>query len=282
MKARVIIRVIARTNVRLGCSIFKIESDSSGLLNRNVQTPLPPVKLDRILAKHESMGRNRARARILGGQVRVDGIETRRFDHEVDRFMMVELDDAVIQAPERLLHVMLHKPIGVVSATSDAEHPTVIDLIDDPDRGTLHLVGRLDRNTSGLVLLTNDGRWSKVLMDPARKVPKVYRVQTRDPIPPEAVAAFAEGFYFHTEDLVTRPAKLEITGECEARLTLHEGRYHQIKRMFHRNCNRVTRLHREQIGGLSLPADLGPGEWRILSKEEAASCGMRRQTDHLP
>jgi 16S rRNA pseudouridine516 synthase len=231
------------------------------------------VKLDRLLAKHESMGRNRARARILGGQVRVDEAVTRRFDHEVDRFTKVELDDVLIQAPERLLHVMLHKPIGVVSATSDAEHPTVIDLIDDPDRDTLHLVGRLDRNTSGLVLLTNDGRWSKILMDPARKVPKVYRVQTRDPIPAEAVAAFAEGFYFHTEDLITKPAKLEITGKCEARLTLHEGRYHQIKRMFHRIGNRVAGLHREQIGGLALPSDLAPGEWRILTKEEASECG---------
>lgn len=228
------------------------------------------VKLDRLLAKHESMGRNRARARILGGQVRVDGVQTRRLDLEVDRFTKVELDEIVVQAPERLLHVMLHKPVGVVSATSDAEHPTVIDLIDDPDRESLHLVGRLDRNTSGLVLLTNDGRWSKVLMDPARKVPKVYRVETRDPIPAEAVAAFAEGFYFHTEDLVTRPAKLEIIGEREARLTLHEGRYHQIKRMFHRIGNRVTGLHREQIGTLRLPADLGPGAWRLLSKEEAA------------
>ena len=230
------------------------------------------MKLDRLLAKHESMGRNRARSRILGGQVRVDGIETRSFNHEVDRFTKVELDEIVIQSPERLLHVMLHKPIGVVSATSDAEHPTVIDLIDDPDRDSLHLVGRLDRNTSGLVLLTNDGRWSKVLMDPARKVPKVYRVQTRDPIPVDAVAAFAKGFYFHTEDLVTKPAKLEIIGEREARLTLHEGRYHQIKRMFHRIGNRVTALHREQIGALELPADLAPGEWRLLTKEEAKDC----------
>lgn len=230
------------------------------------------MKLDRLLAKHESMGRNRARSRILGGQVRVDGVETRRFDHEVDRFTRVELDEVLIQAPERSLHVMLHKPIGVVSATTDPEHPTVIDLIDDPDRETLHLVGRLDRNTSGLILLTNDGRWSKVLMDPAKKVPKIYRVQTRDPIPPEAVAAFAKGFYFHTEDLVTKPAKLEIIGDHEARLTLHEGRYHQIKRMFHRIGNRVTGLHREQIGSLALPPDLGPGKWRLLSKEEAAAC----------
>jgi 16S rRNA pseudouridine516 synthase len=227
------------------------------------------VKLDRLLAKHEAMGRNRARAGILGGQVRVDGILTRRIDHEVDRFMKVEFGGQLVQASRRLLHVMLHKPVGVVSATTDREHPTVIELIDDPDRDSLHLVGRLDRSTSGLVLLTNDGRWSKSLMDPAGKVPKVYRVHTRDPIPAEAVAAFAAGFYFHTEDLVTRPARLEIRAEREALLTLHEGRYHQIKRMFHRIGNQVIGLHRESIGTLVLPPDLPAGSWRRLSEEEA-------------
>lgn len=226
------------------------------------------MKLDRLLAKHDSMGRNKARALIVTGRVRVNDFVMLRIDHEVDRFMKVELDAAVLQLPERLLHVMLHKPVGVVSATVDDEHPTVIDLIDDPDRHSLHLVGRLDRNTSGLILLTNDGRWSKALMNPSRKVPKVYRVETRDPIQQEAVATFAAGFHFHTEDLTTMPAQLEILGEREARLTLHEGRYHQIKRMFHRIANRVTRLHRESVGSLTLPVDLAPGEWRMLSKQE--------------
>jgi 16S rRNA pseudouridine516 synthase len=226
------------------------------------------VKLDRLLAKHTSMGRARAKALIAAGRVKVAGKVILRMDHEVDRFTAVELDDATIRAPERLLHIMLHKPVGVVSATTDAEHPTVIDLIDDPDKATLHLVGRLDRNTSGLMLLTNDGRWSKALMDPARKVPKVYLVETAEPIPQDAVAAFAEGFYFHTEDLTTRPAALEILTERQARVTLHEGRYHQVKRMFHRTGNRVVRLHRESVGTISLPKNLAPGEWRMLEPEE--------------
>ncbi len=165
---------------------------------------------------------------------------------------------------------MLHKPVGVVSATTDAEHRTVIDLIDDPDRGSLHLVGRLDRSTSGLMLLTNDGRWSKALMDPARKVPKVYHVETRDPIPADAVEKFAAGFHFHTENLTTKPAVLEILGEREARLTLHEGRYHQVKRMFHRIGNRVVNLHRQRIGSLVLGGDLPPGQWRALTPAEIA------------
>ncbi|MBC8127185.1 MAG: pseudouridine synthase, partial [Gloeobacteraceae cyanobacterium ES-bin-144] len=140
-----------------------------------------------------------------------------------------------------------------------------------PDKASLHLVGRLDRSTSGLVLLTNDGRWSKSLMSPARKVPKVYLVETCDPISPDAIEAFARGFYFHTEDLTTLPAKLEILAERKARLTLHEGRYHQVKRMFHRIGNRVTALHRESVGGIALPGDLLAGQWRNLTADEVAT-----------
>ncbi len=182
--------------------------------------------------------------------------------------MRVELDGVVLQRPERALYLMLHKPAGYLSATSDPEHPTVIDLIDDADKHSLHLVGRLDRSTTGLVLLTNDGRWSKQIMAADQKVAKVYVVETADPIGEDAEDAFARGFYFHTEDITTLPAKLERLGERRARLTLHEGRYHQVKRMFHRINNRVTALHRERIGGLSLPEDLQPGKWRMLFKDE--------------
>jgi 16S rRNA pseudouridine516 synthase len=113
-------------------------------------------------------------------------------------------------------------------------------------------------------------------MAPETKVPKVYLVETRDPIPSSAVDVFAAGFHFHTEDLTTLPAALEILGERQARLTLHEGRYHQIKRMFHRIGNRVVKLHRESIGAISLPHDLGPGEWRMLEKEEIEQPKVRQ------
>src|SRR4029079_19569888 len=115
--------------------------------------------------------------------------------YEVDRFMRVELDGEVLQQAERAIYLMVHKPVGVLSATEDAEHRTVVDLIDDPDKGALHIAGRLDRSTSGLVLLTNDGRWSKRLMDPEAKVPKVYFVETSEPITQDAVDAFARGFH---------------------------------------------------------------------------------------
>jgi 16S rRNA pseudouridine516 synthase len=228
------------------------------------------MKLDRLLAKHHGMGRSRARQLIATRQVLVDGCVVTRNEHEIDRFTRVEAAGELIAAPRRLLHLMLYKPVGVLSATSDPRHPTVIDLIDDPDRDSLHLVGRLDRGTSGLILLTNDGRWSKYLMDPLHKVPKTYLLETADPIPATAVAAFTAGFHFHTEDITTLPAVLEILDARRARLTLHEGRYHQIKRMIHRIGTRVTSLHRESIGAIQLPPSMAPGQWRFLTPEEAA------------
>jgi 16S rRNA pseudouridine516 synthase len=226
------------------------------------------MKLDRLIASHQSQGRQAAHHAIAKRRVRVSGMIITDGHHPVDRFDLVEMDNVVIQVPERALYLMLHKPVGILSATKDDEHPTVLDLIDDPDKHTLHIAGRLDRSTSGLVLLTNDGRWSKRLMAAEEKVPKVYLVETLDPIAPDAVAAFERGFYFHTEDITTLPAELVILSERQARLTLHEGRYHQVKRMFHRVGNRVVNLHRESIGALALPADLPPGAWRALSSQE--------------
>lgn len=229
------------------------------------------MKLDRFLAKQSSMGRNAAHRLIAARRVRVDGEVCINNLQEVDRFTRIELDETVLQQPERALYLMLNKPVGILSATTDPVHPTVIDLLDDPDKHTLHIAGRLDRGTSGLVLLTNDGRWSKRLMEPVERVPKVYLVETAEDIIPEAVAAFVAGFYFHTEDITTQPAELQILAPRQARLTLYEGRYHQVKRMFHRVQNRVTALHRESIGSLHLPEDLQPGQWRALTPAEIAA-----------
>lgn len=233
------------------------------------------MKLDRLIAKHRSLGRSAAHHAIAARRVWVDEIIVTNNQHEVDRFMTVRLDGEVVQQSERALYIMLHKPVGILSATQDATHRTVIDLIDDPDKHTLHIAGRLDRSSSGLVLLTNDGRWSKPIMAAGQKVPKAYIVETEEPIAASAVAAFVEGFYFHTEDITTLPAELEILDERRARVTLREGRYHQIKRMFHRVQNRVVSLHRVSIGGLALPEDLQSGQWRALTGAEVESLQLR-------
>jgi 16S rRNA pseudouridine516 synthase len=226
------------------------------------------VKLDRLIAKHRLMGRAAAHRKIAAGAVRVDGAVIINGAREIDRFMLVEMEGVVIQQPDSALYLMMHKPAGHLCATKDAEHATVLDLIAHPEKATLHLAGRLDRASTGLILLTNDGRWSKALMHPDHHVQKVYRVETDVAVPAEAVAAFERGFYFHTEDITTLPARLEIVAERVARVTLHEGRYHQVKRMFHRVGCRVMALHRESIGGLRLPEALRPGQWRELTEGE--------------
>jgi len=233
------------------------------------------MKLDRVIAKHRSLGRSEAHRLIAAGRVKVDGVINLANQHEIDRFTRVELDAELVQQPERALYLMMNKPGGVVSATVDAEHPTVIDLIDDPDKHTLHIAGRLDRWSTGLLLLTNDGQWSKQLMDAGSKVPKTYVVETDVPIPSDAVAAFERGFHFAAEGITTLPAELVLLSERRARVTLHEGRHHQIKRMFgHVGCF-VTALHREAIGGLVLPQDLKPGEWRETTIAEQRLAAFR-------
>lgn len=190
---------------------------------------------------------------------------------KIDRFSRIMLDGEVLQEKEAI-YLMLHKPAGYLSATTDPLHPTVIELIDHPLRDELHLAGRLDRASTGLLLLTNDGRWSKLVTEPVEEIAKVYRVTTRDVIALETAAIFAAGIYFAYEDLTTRPALLEILGEREALLTIHEGRYHQVKRMFHAVGNQVLALHRESIGLLVLD-DLKPGMSRRLTAEEVALFG---------
>jgi len=228
------------------------------------------MRLDRLVARLSAKARRDIRQAIASGRVRVDGAVTRDGLLEVDEFAKVELDNHVLQLRERI-HLMLHKPAGYLSATTDPVHPTVMDLLGDayPDHD-LHLAGRLDRASTGLLLLTNDGGWSRRLTLPEKHFPKVYLVETADPVSPETAGVFASGIYFAYEDLVTAPAMLEVVALRTARVTLCEGKYHQVKRMFHAVGNRVTSLHRESVAHVVLDANLAPGEWRRLRSEEVA------------
>ena len=226
------------------------------------------MRLDRFLIRRGIHSGKEVARLLADGKVRVDHeIETSGL-RKIDRFSRVELVGEILQEQEAV-YLMLHKPAGYLSATTDPLHPTVIELIDHPLRDELHLAGRLDRASTGLLLLTNDGRWSKGVTEPVEQIPKIYRVMTRDVIVPETAAIFAAGIYFAYEDLTTRPAILEIIGDREALLTIHEGRYHQVKRMFHAVGNQVLGLHRERIGPLTLDG-LAPGQFRHLTADEIA------------
>ncbi len=229
------------------------------------------MRLDRLLGHLAGLSRQSVRQALVARRVRVDGLVEADGERPVSRFQRVELDDLALQGGGPARYFMLHKPAGCVSATRHPHHRTVIDLLDEPDTQTLHLAGRLDLTTTGLLLITDDGLWSRRATLPGSRQPKVYRVGTETPIPPACVEAFARGLYFAYEDLTTLPAGLEILSSHEARLSLHEGRYHQVKRMFGHFDTRVVRLHRERIGPLALDPDLPPGGYRPLTAEEIAA-----------
>lgn len=226
------------------------------------------MRVDRFLSNLPRFNRKQVRLLLVEKRVRVDGKIVSDPHAEVLEFSRVEVDGDVLQAGKPARYFMLHKPPGCVSATRDPEHPTVLDLIDEPDKHDLHIAGRLDFNTTGLMLITNDGSWSRRLTQPMTKLPKVYYVETEQDIGPEYALKFTEGLYFAFEDLTTLPAELALLGPKSARLSIVEGRYHQVKRMFGHFDNKVLRLHRERMGPLVLDSALKPGEYRPLSDEE--------------
>ncbi len=205
-----------------------------------------------------------AQKRIL-----VDGHPATDINQVIDDFSHVVFDERILRE-KKPVYVMMNKPPGVVSATKDERHKTVVDLLDRPDKEQLHIVGRLDFNSTGLLLLTNDGQWSRQLSAPENKVAKVYRVTLEKPVTEDYIKAFYEGMYFPFEDIKTRPAKLIIISEYVAEVSLIEGRYHQIKRMFGRFDNEVLELHRLAVGLLPLDPSLVSGQSRELTDLEVS------------
>lgn len=230
------------------------------------------MRVDRFLSNLPQFNRQQARLLLIEKRVRVDGQIVSDPHHDIREFSRIELDEQVLQAGKPARYYMLHKPPGCVSATQDPEHPTVLDLLSEADKHDLHIAGRLDFNTSGLMLITNDGHWSRHLTQPQTKLPKVYYVETEQDITDAYITRFEQGVYFAYEDLTTLPATLELLGPRSARLSIVEGRYHQVKRMFGYFDNKVVRLHRESIGPLMLDSRLAPGEYRALTSEEIQQC----------
>lgn len=174
-----------------------------------------------------------------------------------------------------LRYLMMHKPAGVVCSTDDPVHPPVFMLLDEPKQESIHCVGRLDVDTTGLLLLTDDGKWSHKITSPKHAIEKTYVATLADPITAaqatQLQAEFAKGIMLRGEQAPTLPARFELIEPNLATLVIQEGRYHQVKRMFAAVGNKVVMLHRSQIGALTLDADLAAGEYRELSEEEVAT-----------
>lgn len=227
------------------------------------------LRLDRILTEAGAASRREAKALIKSGRVSVDGVPAASGEEKFDpSAVRICVDGAPIDH-KAFRYLMMNKPGGVLSATEDSSQQTVIDLLPEAlRRQGLFPVGRLDKDTTGLLLLTNDGGFSHSVISPRRHVPKVYRAAVDGVLDDADVKAFSEGLTL-ADGTVCMPAELIIEGPSVGRVTVFEGKYHQVKRMFASRGKPVTALDRVRIGSLSLDKALKPGEYRELTREEA-------------
>ncbi|EXJ09290.1 MULTISPECIES: 16S rRNA pseudouridine(516) synthase RsuA [Nitrincola] len=238
------------------------------------------MRLDKYLAQATGQSRKDVKRLIHAWLVSVNGEPERDSGRHILETDEVEVEGTLLSQP-RPLYIMLHKPADYVCATDDPTHPTVLTLIDSPRANALHIAGRLDIDATGLVLLTDDGKWSHQVTSPKHKTDKLYHVSLADPLDAKAEVHFEKGLLLKGEKQRTKPAHLERIDATHCWVTLTEGRYHQVKRMFAALGNRVTALHRQRIGRIELDETLLPGEYRELTPEEVRDVNLERtETDN--
>ena len=228
-------------------------------------------RLDKILANTGRWSRKEVRELVRAGRVTVNGVPVHSPEEKWDPAAEFAVDGVSVSG-ERMVYLMLHKPAGLVSATEDPKQPTVLELLPDHlKRVGLFPAGRLDKDTEGLLLLTNDGVLAHRLLAPRRHVDKTYFVQVEGQLDETDVEAFSTGMTLG-DRLVCMPAGLEVLGQPDtAIVTLREGKYHQIKRMLASRGKPVRYLKRLTMGPLKLDPALKRGEWRPLTEEERAA-----------
>ncbi|MDY6814432.1 MAG: 16S rRNA pseudouridine(516) synthase RsuA [Pseudomonadota bacterium] len=228
------------------------------------------LRLDQFIANCTELSRKDAKRVIGAGTVTVDGAMCKSANRKIPDGARVTLDGELLALPgDRYL--MMNKPSGVVSATTDSEHPTALDLLPPGLARDLHIAGRLDLDTTGLLLLTTDGQWSHRVTSPRTDCPKTYRVTLGEPLTDTAKQALVTGVVLRNEDRETRPATVRRVDDTVIELTISEGRYHQVKRMLAAVGNHVKALHRTRIGDIVLDPQLAPGEYRALTGQEIDS-----------
>ena len=225
-------------------------------------------RLDKIISNRTGISRKDAKSAISSGKVTVSGNVIRSSDYKVGDNEEIILDGKKISGNAHV-YIVLNKPKGYVSATEDPQQKTVIELV-PPElfRNGIFPAGRLDKDTTGLMIITDDGDFAHRILAPKKHVPKKYAVTIDLPVTEEMKIGFENGI--ELSDGICKSAKLFKTGEYTCEVTLSEGRYHQIKRMFGCFGAKVTELHRLSMGGFSLPENLLPGECRELSEKELA------------
>ncbi|MCL2461212.1 MAG: 16S rRNA pseudouridine(516) synthase [Defluviitaleaceae bacterium] len=229
-----------------------------------------PIRLDKYLADAGEGSRSQARALIRGGAIRVNGAVVSDEGYKLSPGSEVTLSGRPV-VYKKWIYLMLNKPPGVISASEGEKRSgdmTVIDLLEARYRNKgLFPVGRLDKDTTGLLLITNDGAFAHNTLSPKRHVEKVYEAEVDGILGGADIAAFRGGIVLENGEKC-QPARLEILSARQARITLNEGKYHQIKRMFEAAGKRVTALKRVSFGAIALDGSLAEGEARELNEKE--------------
>ncbi|MGF1712856.1 pseudouridine synthase [Vibrio kagoshimensis] len=226
------------------------------------------MRLDKFICKSTDLLKNEATIAINKGEVAVNGVVCLEESKQVHENNTVTQNGIVLIArPFR--YILMNKPSGTICSNVDEAYPSLFNYLDVDKVSELHIAGRLDADTTGLVLITDDGHWSFNITVPAKQCQKVYRVGLTRPIAEDVAEKFKHGIELQGEKELTRPAILEVVEPNEVLLTITEGKFHQVKRMFAAVGNRVISLHREKIGQVEL--DVESGRWRYLSNEEVVS-----------
>lgn len=225
-----------------------------------------PMRLDKFLGHATELSRELARRALRAKRVTVNDEVVKSASLAITADDTVMLDDEIVEirGPR---YFMLYKPEGYVCATTDGDYPTVLDLMGF-DGAELSIAGRLDKDTTGLVLLSDDGQWIHSIISPRRECMKTYVAHLDAPIDDSIVQRFSEGFTLRNEVKPTKPATLATIAGAQVEVSIGEGRYHQVKRMFAACGRHVEALHRVSVGGIVLDDSLAPGEYRPLTLAE--------------
>lgn len=226
------------------------------------------MRIDKFICKSTELTRSEASEFLQARKVCVDGKIFTNGATQVHEDNCITLDGEKLRArPSR--YIMVHKPPNTLCSNVDEVYPSLFNYIGVEKAFDLHVAGRLDADTTGLVLVTDDGRWSYNIITPHKQCEKTYRVTLRDMIKDEVAVQFKQGILLQGQQKLTLPAKLEVVNDREVLLTITEGKFHQVKRMFRAVGNRVHALHRESIGNIHL--DVEVGQWRHLTLDETNS-----------
>lgn len=225
------------------------------------------MRLDKFLSNMGKASRSECSRLAKAGKISVNGAVVKRCDIHIDESKDTVVFCGTTVAYRKFVYIMLNKPQGYVSATDDDKELTVLDLLPDEERRLgLFPCGRLDKNTLGLVILTNDGDSAHRLLSPKHHVSKVYAFESKEPLSEGDIALLESGV--DIGGYKTKPCTIKMSDETHGHITLTEGKYHQIKRMLEAVDNKIIYLERISFGGIMLDSSLARGEWRYLTDNE--------------